>query len=222
MDITGNHAPFDTFASQRATAYPIGQGSYLEELLVENPYPQQPESDWCAENAHVQPTVPSNDIQSKCRKEPTENLGIKLRDELHISLPAKDSTIPSAQCNETTNGKPVCMQKVPPLALWLGELPIGLCDKDGPMMKRLEMLSLKEWPPDILAEFVLEMKQTLELIRKERNRQAHELPKTWQVGTEEWDRGIKDLQRHGYVSSTVSDKLTKFYNLLKKSKFHIS
>ena len=50
-DITGNYAPFDTCASQRTTAHLLDQISHVEELGVKNPYPQQPESDGCIQNA---------------------------------------------------------------------------------------------------------------------------------------------------------------------------
>ena len=107
------------------------------------------------------------------------------------------------------------MEDVPLLAFWLCELPVGLCDEGGPLMKQVEMLELtNEYP----LEFILEIRQILEFIRKERNRKAHDLPKTWQVHTEEWNTGIKDLERYGYISSAKSDKMSIFYGLLRKSK----
>ena len=215
MDITRNYAPFDTCASQRTTAHLLDQISHVEELGVKNPPPQQPESDGCIQNSLAQPTLRHKEIQSKSREEPIENLGIELRETLQVSLRATESTDLSVQSNETTNEKPASMEKVPLLALWLGELPIGLCDAGGPLMKQVEMLELtNEYPP----EFILEVRQILELIRKERNRKAHDLPKTWQVHTEEWNAGIKDLERYDYISSAESDKMSIFYGLLRKSK----
>ena len=142
-------------------------------------------------------------------------MGIELRETLQVSLHTKESTNLSVHSNETTNEKPVSMEKVPLPALWLGELPIGLCDEGGSLMKQVEIFELtNEYPP----EFILEIRQILELIRKERNRKAHDLPKTWQVHTEEWNAGIKELERYDYISSAESDKMSIFYGLLRKSK----
>ena len=187
----------------------------MEELGVRNAYQQQPESDGCIQNAPVQPTPQHKSIQSKSREEPIENLGIELRDPLQVSLRATESKSLSVHSNETMNEKPVSMAYVPPLALWLGELPVGLCDEGGPLVKQVEILELtNEYPP----EFIREIRQILELIRKERNRKVHDLPKTWQVHTEEWNAGIKDLERYGYISSAERDKMSIFYCLLRKSK----
>ena len=182
---------------------------------MKNPPPQQPESDGRIQNSLAQPTLRHKEIQSKSREEPIENLGIELRETLQVSLRATESTNGGGHSNETTNEKPFSMEKVPLLALWLGELPIGLCDEGGPLMKQVEMLELtNEYPP----EFILEIRQILELIRKERNRKAHDLPKTWQVHTEEWNAGITDLERYDYISSAESHKMSIFYGLLRKSK----
>ena len=208
------NAIFDISASQRVKAYELRPETNLQELGVETPNLRRLESGACAQNVLVQPYRETTSAGSKVA---AEELGIKLCNAV------KEPAIPSDPCNKTTNGKPVCTDTVPPLASWLGELPIGLCAKDGLMMRILQILGLaNEWPPDTLETFILQTGQTLESIRKMRNEQAHDVPRTWHVDAEKWNHGIKELQHYGYISPAEGEQLTKFYHFLLKSKFHIT
>ena len=211
VEITEDHPPFEIAVSSP----PLSPRIIAGERGNQNPSPKelgvarpnfnslQPETDKgaCAQQSPSCTNVPENTAEST-----TGSLGIKVRgyEKLQVKLPEKKRTaIQIDPYQESDKGQPVCMEKVPPLALWLNELPKDLC-------RALE----KQHPP----EFIRQIKEILESIRQERKKWVHDLPEEWKMGLQMWQTGLCELTRFGFISQIEGDKLTKFFGLLLQSK----